>query len=942
MSRPTLAPILDADLLGTQVSVTQRSIDRLAIAHDASHYQLTPDAVATPADAAGIVALFRASRASRRPITFRSGGTSLSGQAISDSILIDTRRNFQRITVEDDGRRVRVEPGVTVRKANAHLLRYGRKLGPDPASEIACTVGGVVANNSSGMACGIIQNAYQTLESMTFVLPSGTTIDTASPDADAQLRALEPALYNGLIQLRSRVLGNNTSVATLKRLFSMKNTMGYGLNSFLDFERPIDILMHLIIGSEGTLAFVAEVVFRTVPLLPNASTGLLLFPTLGEATAVLPDLVATGAATIELMDAQSLRVAQTQTDCPTELAPLDIGEHAAFLIEFQGASTTEVAAQYHSAEPFLRSLDLAIPMDLTQDPAQRAALWHLRKGLYTSVAGARPSGTTALLEDIVVPVPNLLETCADLTGMFERHTYRGSVIFGHAKDGNVHFMLNEDFSDAKRLERYRRFTEEMVSLVLGQGGSLKAEHGTGRIMAPFVRRQYGDELYAIMVAIKDLCDPLALLNPGVLLSDDPDSYLQNLKIVPTVEPEVDRCVECGYCEPTCPSKNVTLTPRQRIVVRRGMVDAEQSGNVELLRELSRDFEYEGIDTCAVDGLCATACPVGINTGDLVRRLRAESRGALESLTWSTASRHWGNATQAAAGALTVAKHMPTSIPRAASELGRALFGADTIPLYGGDLPGGGIPRPAPTPHSATAVAVFFSSCVGSMFGPATNSMGASKAFLALCERAGVEVAVPENLPNMCCGTPWKSKGHLAGYSHMTSIVMPALYAASRAGEIPIVCDATSCTEGLETMRSAASEQGNPFEALRFVDSVTFTRETLLPRLTVSSPIGSVAIHHTCSSASLGINDAISAIARFVAEDVHVPIDWGCCAFAGDRGLLRPELTESATAAESAELATGSFDAYISANRTCEIGMTRATGETYRHAIELLEEATRVG
>ena len=558
-----VSTILDPALLGGGVDISQRSLDRFAMAHDASHYLLVPEVVATPHSADDVAALFRASHASGRPLTFRSGGTSLSGQGVTSSVLVDTRKHFQKVRVLDGGQRIRVEPGVTVHQANAHLLRHGTKLGPDPASEIACTIGGVVANNSSGMACGIEQNTYQTLESMIFVLPSGTVIDTAESEADDRLRALEPELHSGLLALRDRVRSRDASVSDIRRQYSMKNTMGYGLNSFLDFDSATRMLEHLIIGSEGTLAFVAETTFRTVEVKPFAATGLLVFPSLSDATAALPALVDTGLATIELMDAQSLRVAQLPSDAPKEIAALSVTEQAAYLIEFQASTAGDLARQVGAADAVLG--ELAEGFTLTADPAERAALWHTRKGLFTTVAGARPSGTTALLEDIVVPVGELLPTCESLTDLFAEHNYEGSVIFGHAKDGNIHFMLNERFDDPQLLLRYERFTESMVDLVLHHGGSLKAEHGTGRIMAPFVERQFGTELYDVMVGVKRLCDPTGMLNPGVLLTDDPASHLKDLKSTPTVEHEVDRCVECGYCEPGCPSKNVTMTPRQRIV-----------------------------------------------------------------------------------------------------------------------------------------------------------------------------------------------------------------------------------------------------------------------------------------------------------------------------------------------------------------------------------------
>ena len=932
----------------TTTSVTSnRAIDRFAAAHDASHYLLVPEAVARPRSIDDLRQLVVMAHAEGRPLTFRAGGTSLSGQSVSDSLLVDLRGAFRGIEVLDDGERVRMQPGATVRQVNARLARHRRKLGPDPASEIACTVGGVIADNSSGMACGITQNSYRTLESLVLMMADGTVIDTGHPDAEQHLRVRAGHLHDGLAALRKRLLASPQAVARVRQQFAMKNTMGYGLNSLLDFERPLDILTHLIVGSEGTLAFIGEAVMRTVEVLPHVSTGLLVFPTLREAAAALPDLVAAGFATIELLDATSLRVCQSTSQAPAMIADLAVTAHSALLVEFHASSAEALEDAARRTARLLDSMPLVAVPRMTTDAAERAALWSVRKGLYPAVAGARPSGTTALLEDIVVPVDRLADTCEQLTELFDAHDYEGSVIFGHAKDGNLHFMLNERFDDAAGVARYRAFTEALVELILAQNGSLKGEHGTGRVMAPFVRRQYGDELYAIMVEIKRLFDPTGILSPGVVLTDDPDAYVHGLKLVPTVEAEVDRCVECGFCEPTCPSKDVTLTPRQRIVLRREIARADAAGDADLARDLRDDYDYDGVQTCAVDGMCAVPCPLKINTGDLVRRLRAQNRNPLAAAGWDVAAHAWGTTTRVGGLALDVADALPSGLVIAATDVARAVLGRDTVPRYDGRLPGGGSARPRAR-QPADAEAVMFSACVGTMFGTDDDlpdaegkgdehSIGATAAFLRLAERAGVSLVIPDGLGSLCCGTPWKSKGMSKGYRTMTERVLPALLEASDDGRLPIVCDAASCTEGLETMRAAADAG---FDTLRFVDATEFVRDRLLPALTVTTPVASIAVHPTCSTTALGVTDALVALARHVSADVVVPLDWGCCGFAGDRGMLYPELTASATAREAAELAEREFGAYVSANRTCELGMSRATGKPYRHILEVLEKATR--
>ncbi|MDR1852619.1 MAG: FAD-binding oxidoreductase [Propionibacteriaceae bacterium] len=964
-------PVGVEELQQTGVKLATDEFTRRARAHDASHFLLYPNSVATVRSAEEVARLYKAAAQAGTAITFRSGGTSLSGQAGSQKVLVDTRRNFQNVEILDGGERVRVEPGVTVEKLNAHLARYGRKFGPDPASSKACTIGGVVANNSSGMACGIVENTYKTLESLVVVLPSGTVLDTGAPDADEKLRTLEPEIYKGLLDLRERVVTNPASVAKIKQQYSMKNTMGYGINSYLDFDNPVDILTHLMIGSEGTLGFIASATYRTIPIRNFVKTALVVFDNLFDANSSLPALVESGAATLELMDKTSLRVGQAFDDTPDLIKRIDVKEQAALLLEYQTTSAEELEEITRAAAPVLAQLPVAQPVPLASDPKLRAELWALRNGLYTSVAGARKLGTTALLEDVVVPVASLADTCVDLSKLFDEYHYADSVIFGHAKDGNIHFMITDRF-EGEALDRYAAFTEAMVDAVLSHDGSLKAEHGTGRVMAPFVERQWGSELYSVMVATKRLFDPKGVLNDDVLISDDPEVHLKHLKPPVEVHEMVDRCVECGYCEPTCPARNLTLTPRQRIVMSREIAMARQAGDNDLVRDFEKIYEYDAVQTCAADGLCSLACPMKINTGLYMKEFRKELVPTIAKNVWTLASKHWKGTTTLASFAMSTVNNLKPVFPviEGANKLARAVLGADSVPLVSRELPGGGKRRlrpngtafvastsgdgtptrsgngtpirsgdGTPTRHAARSrsisqpnaqTIIYLPACVNRMFGPAKGP-GVQTAFEKLCKAAGIDVYTPSQIESLCCGTVWSSKGIVPGFEAMKAKVLPVLEDASRDGELTVVVDASSCTEGFLRFLHGSDLQ------VKVIDAVEFTAETILPKLPAHTKLKSVTIHQTCSSTIIGLNPHLSKVAAEVAEEVVVPVDNGCCAFAGDRGMLHPELTYSATRPEAAEVAGHPTEAYASCNRTCELGMTRATGKTYRHILELLAE-----
>ena len=606
--------------------IRTRLIDLIAFAPDAGFYYLRPKAVVQPETEEEIQALFNFSHTHKIPLTFRTAGTSLSGQSISDGILVDLSKSWRGIKVENGGEQVRVQPGVIGAIANAHLKKYHRKIGPDPASINSAMMGGILSNNASGMCCGVKKNSYHTIKYIRFMLPNGNTYSTENKTDYERFIAECPGISNVIRELRQQVISQPVLYDKIRSKYKIKNTIGYSVNALIDYEEPLDILAHLLIGAEGTLGFIAEAVMNTVPDYPFKSTALLYFPDIYAACRAINPLTLSGAEAIELMDRESLRSVEHIAGLPEIIKTLP-GEAAALLVEYQANNSVKLQDKIALYNLCKDDLSLLAQPRFTEDTVEQALLWKVRKGMFPSVGAVRERGTTVILEDIAFPIDKLGDAILDLQHLFKKHHYDNAIIFGHAREGNIHFVVTQAFDTDTEVERYDRFLKEVVELVVKKyDGALKAEHGTGRNMAPFVETEWGPEIYAIMRTLKKEIDPEGLLNPGVIINDDSDAHIRNLKSLPQVEEEVDKCMECGFCEHRCPSRDITMTPRQRIVVRREMKKLREDGKANEHRILLDEYQYEGMDTCAVDGLCAEACPVDINTGSLIKRLRKENHG----------------------------------------------------------------------------------------------------------------------------------------------------------------------------------------------------------------------------------------------------------------------------------------------------------------------------
>ena len=939
---------LKADLIALlgKEKVLHRAIDLVRYASDASPYRLVPQVVVLPRTTDDIVRLFRYCHKTGRHATFRAAGTSLNGQSQSDDILVDVRRHWYGAEVEESGQRVRARPGMILGHVNAMLARHGRRLGPDPASSHACTIGGVIANNSGGMRCTVQKDAYRTVSALTFVTPSGAIIDSASPDAEKQFALAEPQLAAGLLELRRELLADTALAERVRRKYAIRNTHGLRLCALLDGETPLEIFRRLLVGSEGTLAFIAEAVLESVPAPRVTSVAWIPVPSIDEAMALVPGLVKLGASAVELMVAPALTAAgHAFADTPCYWRTLDPNA-AALLVEIGAADPDALEATQHQVIEQVSAARLIKPVEFTSVAEAVELAWHVREGLLGLVGKNRPEGSTLITEDVCFPPERLAQGAHDVQELLAKHGFIPGVA-GHAAHGNLHFTLVADLGNADGLSRYAAFITELVDLVVRKhDGSLKAEHGTGRNMAPFVAAEWGEKATAMMWRIKRLADPHGILAPDVILTGNASLHLENLKSFPQIESVTgsSQCIECGFCEPVCPSRNVTMTPRQRIALRREM--ARQKKDSAVLAQLQREYQYDGIETCAGDGTCSIPCPIGINTGALIKQLRARENGATADAVALRLARHWktveGLSRVSLRGAHAFSSVFGVKPLTALTAVARSLVSPDLVPAVPGPMP-----RAAPRlPETARkgAAAVYFSACINRMFGrdpsgPAGPSL--AETLVTLSMRAGKPLWIPPDVAGLCCSTPWKSKAYGQGHQYMARAMADALWRWSDAGALPIVVDAASCSLGLkeDVATQLEGERRQQYESLEIIDSIAWCRD-LLPQLTLSRTLRRVAVHPTCSTTHLGLAGALKQIACHLADEVEVPIGTTCCGTAGDRGLLHPELVVSATREVRAVLNDQPCDAYLSANRTCEMGLRHATGRPYESFIFLLEELSR--
>ena len=916
--------------------ITQHA-KRLAYGTDASFYRLVPRIVLRLKSLDEVIYTIQCCREMNIHFTFRAAGTSLSGQAVSDSVLITLTDDWRGHKIIDDGNKILLQPGVIGADANRYLAPFKRKIGPDPASINTCKIGGIAANNASGMCCGTAQNSYRTIDSIKIVFSDGTLLDTSCQDSINAFYALRPDIIEGLNDLVNETQQNEELRQLITHKYRLKNTTGYALNALVDFSDPIEVLEHLMIGSEGTLGFIAEVTYNTVVEHDFKASSLLVFANIEEACKAVTTLSHTPVAAVELMDGRALRSVADKPGMPSFIENLDL-EATAILIETHASTQADIDTQCAQIMGSLSEYNITNSVPFTLDPKTVATLWGIRKGMFPAVGAVREVGTTVVIEDVAFPVENLANGVRDLQALFDKYDYSEAIIFGHALEGNLHFVFTQGFDSPKEITRYGNFMDDVAELVaVKYQGSLKAEHGTGRNMAPYVELEWGKAGYRLMQKIKALFDPQGLLNPGVIINDNPQSHIENLKPMPPADPLVDRCIECGFCEPVCPSRTLTLSPRQRIVLYRELQQRRALGEETQATELEQIFEYQGIDTCAATGLCADRCPVGINTGDLVKQLRNAKYQKFTPLAKWTAE-HFATTT-----AIT-----RTSLK--ANQIAVKVLGEDNVssltngvrkltnnktPIWLAETPQANrhkLDKAMELLVRSDKKVVYLPSCASRTMGQqndATDQRSLTEVTLSLIKKAGFEVIIPESLDDQCCGMPYDSKGMSDIASSKAQQLENALWKASYEGEYPVLMDTSPCA------KRSIENFTKPIEIL---EPTGFVLKYLVEHLAITPKQETVMLHVTCSSRRMGLESDMISLAKSCVSNVVVPEHISCCGWAGDKGFTTPELNQAAVHPLKAQVPDGCQRGF-SNSRTCEIGLSHHSGVPYQSILYLVDEVS---
>lgn len=942
---------------------------RAAYATDASNYRQVPIGVVVPRDLDAGVAAVAVCRACDVPVLSRGGGTSLAGQCCNAAVVIDWSKHCGRVeSVDVAHRRVVVQAGAVLDAVNHVLAWDGLMVGPKPSSHPACTIGGMIGNDSCGasaQAYGKMAESVLRLEILTY---DGVRAWVGPTDAEEYARIQAEGGRTAEIYRQLRELRDDTMELVRTRFPRLERRVsGYNLDQLLP-ENGFNVARALV-GSEGTLVTVLRAELAVVPVPASRALAVLGFQDIFAAADAVPSVAAHRPIALEAMDERMYRLARAEH--PDDPALRDLPPGAGWLLVQFGADTDEEARR--RAEDMMRDLRRsdgrpAPTHAFLGDPEREDELWRLREsGL--GVEAYPPSGrqTYEGWSDAAVPPERLGAYLRDYDRLRRRHGYRDSALYGHFGQGCVHGRLPLDLHTDDGIAAYRRFAEEAADLVASYGGSLSGEHGDGQALAELLPRMFGAAVVEAFGRLKAVFDPRDRMNPGKIVH--PYRLDQNLRqrhYYP-VEPRhtffgypadhgrfghaAGRCVGTGKCRKhtfeggvMCPSYRVTREEEHSTRGRARLLEEMLRGEVITDGWRSKAVR-DALDLCLSCKGCRAECPVNVDMATykaefLAHHYRRRLRPlAHYSMGWLPL---WAALAAAAPGAVNAVTHAPV-LSRLVKALG-GVSGRRELPWLAEERFADWFKRRGAGERGVAGTrgrVVLWADTFSNNFDPHVG-----RAAVRVLEAAGFEVHVPP-VP-VCCGLTWISTGQLGIARRVLARSVRALLPWVEAG-VPVVGLEPSCTA---VFRSDGPELLDTPQT-RLVSERTLTLAELLERHAPGwRPSGApeetpgqdvLAQVHCHQSAIMGY-DADQAVLERFGFRTRV-LDSGCCGQAGNFGFEREHYDVSVACAEEglwpALRSARDEEAVLADGFSCRTQIAASgTGRQGRHLAELLAAVLR--
>ena len=928
--------------------VLDSDLSRSLYSSGASLYRITPRAIVQPRSTSDLVAIIRFAREYKIPITARGGGTSRTGNELGEGIVIDFSKYLNQVVeLRAEEKWVRVQPGIVLAELNRYLQPYGLYFPIDPSTQNAATLGGMIANNSSGPHAVKYGTTRSQVSSLELVLTSGEIVQTGprelpagAGDACEAPRTLEDGLYRNI----PVILNNYSKYMEAERPFTTKNSCGYHVWDLMG-DGLLD-LTPLIVGSEGTLALVSEATLRLTPIPTKTLSGFVYFDDLGKVGEATQKILKNGPSMVEIMEKHILDLAREQKPELAEYFPENI--EATLFIEFQEESDEKLLNKFDAVRKcLLEDNRLAVSIVQAKNKEDMAKFTKVR-----SISGPilnrmkGPRRPIAFIEDAAVHVSRLPEYISGLRGLFAKFNVKAA-IYGHAGDGNLHTMAMLDLRQPEDVKTMLDLADAVYDLVLSLGGTVSGEHADGRLRTQYVARQYPN-LYHAMLEIKALFDPYGILNPGIIISENDNLLGKNLKYGPdftivrtgtsfdatSLQEQVANCSGCANCRSYCPVASSHLEEWAKGRGKVSLIRDLMSGKLDPAILESPAFK-KIIDSCINCKRCLTECPSGVDvpwlavTGryEVVRRKGEDfssrvltdtaalcRQGAkfapVANLVTSLGPVRWGM--EKIIG-LEAARYLPQFRRRSLREILKQR-----------------------KPQDTTREVVFFLGC----FANYNDPEGEGLAVIEVLEHNGIRAILPEV---RCCGIARISAG---GQDKIRDDILYniALLSKYAAQGIPILFSEPSCAVAVkcEYPKIVASEKSN-LVAENCYDIHQFLMEmhahgelkTDFNRMDMT-----VGYHAPCHLKTLGVTrEPVELMQLIPGLTVHSFSD-KCCGMGGTYGLKSKNYELSMKIGQRLfdEIASSDVDQLITGCGACGMQIRQGTLRESIHPIRLLAEA----